>query len=93
MSAVFSAANHFDSIVNDPVRDLTGGRGGQGNQLGAATSAVVHGSGQFFEQLGLESNLQRFLQIYAITPDWIRAHFSGMQPDATNFAEWLERHC
>jgi hypothetical protein len=34
----------------------------------------------------------RFLQIYAITPEWVIAHFPGMQPDRTNLAEWLERH-
>ena len=33
----------------------------------------------------------RFLQIYEITPDWIRAHFPGMQPDTSNFSGWLDR--
>ena len=39
----------------------------------------------------LEHTPTRFLQIYEISPDWVRTHFPGMQPDISNFAGWLDR--
>lgn len=51
---------------------------------------IEWGARYLFAQ-SLDHNPTRFLQIYPITPDWIRGHFPGLQPDPANLAGWLDR--